>query len=38
MENKLYLIYLYNFEKKTYIDQQIHFDNEKRCSQLLFHE
>lgn len=29
MENKLYLIYLYNFEKKTYIDQQIHFNNEK---------
>ena len=29
MENKLYLIYLYNFEKKTYIDQRIHFNNEK---------
>lgn len=29
MENKLYLIYLYNFEKKTHTAQQIHFNNEK---------
>lgn len=29
MENKLYLIYLYNFKKKTYEAQNIHFYNEK---------
>jgi len=29
MESTIYTIYLYNFEKKTFTDQQLYFNNEK---------
>ena len=29
MKSTIYAIYLYNFEKKTFTDQQLYFNNEK---------